>query len=225
MTPHLGPGGFVIIGAGGVGRETFDAATTSEVVDLLRGFLDDAFSDNGRDPASGLPAPLLGGIDLLSELDVGYVIAVGSGVVRRRLVDRIESSAGATTSAPCSVVDAAATIGSSNTVGDGALLLPGARLSNAITLGIHVQVHVNAVVGHDVTLSDYVSVFPNATIGGAVQVGEAATIGSGATVLPGVTIGGGATIGAGAVVVSDVAAGDTVVGVPARSLGRPEGTT
>jgi UDP-2-acetamido-3-amino-2,3-dideoxy-glucuronate N-acetyltransferase len=47
-----------------------------------------------------------------------------------------------------------------------------------------------------------------------------ASLGSGAVVLAGVRIGAGALIGAGAVVTRDVAAGETVAGVPARLLGR-----
>ena len=43
-------------------------------------------------------------------------------------------------------------------------------------------------------------------------------IGSHAVVLPGMKIGAGATIGAGAVVVKNVAAGETVFGVPAVRL-------
>jgi acetyltransferase-like isoleucine patch superfamily enzyme len=49
-------------------------------------------------------------------------------------------------------------------------------------------------------------------------VRRGASIGSGATILCGVTIGEDAMIGAGAVVTHDVAPGETVVGVPARSL-------
>ena len=49
-----------------------------------------------------------------------------------------------------------------------------------------------------------------------------ASIGSGATILCGVEIGEGAVIGAGAVVTRDVAAGDTVVGNPARALVRSD---
>jgi acetyltransferase-like isoleucine patch superfamily enzyme len=44
-----------------------------------------------------------------------------------------------------------------------------------------------------------------------------ASIGSGAVILGGIRIGEGALVGAGAVVTRDVAAGDTVAGVPARS--------
>lgn len=49
-------------------------------------------------------------------------------------------------------------------------------------------------------------------------VERGASIGSGATVLCGVRIGAGALVGAGAVVTRDVAAGETVAGVPARVL-------
>ena len=70
---------------------------------------------------------------------------------------------------------------------------------------------------------------PRATAGGQLQteqdwavvptrVRRGASIGSGATILCGVTIGEDAMIGAGAVVTRDVAAGETVAGVPARLL-------
>jgi acetyltransferase-like isoleucine patch superfamily enzyme len=49
-------------------------------------------------------------------------------------------------------------------------------------------------------------------------VGNGASIGSNATILCGLTIGEGAMVAAGAVVTKDVAAGQTVVGVPARPL-------
>ena len=55
---------------------------------------------------------------------------------------------------------------------------------------------------------------------GAGTVGDAATIPLRGSVTPLSRIGEGSTVGAGAVVVRDVPAGDTVGGVPARSLKR-----
>jgi len=49
------------------------------------------------------------------------------------------------------------------------------------------------------------------------RVDDRAAIGSGAVVLAGVRIGSGALVGAGAVVTRDVAPGEVVVGMPARS--------
>ena len=140
---------------------------------------------------------------------VDYVLAIGDGEVRRRLDERLRG-----VGRPCGVLDAAASVGSDNEIGVGVVLLPGARLSNRIRVGRHVQLHVNGVVGHDSVLDDFVSVFPSATIGGSVRLEAGVTVGSGATVLPGRTIGAGAFVGAGAVVVDDVEPGMTVVGVP-----------
>lgn len=205
----------VIVGAGGVGREVFDAALSAPPADrtvVVRGFVDDA--DLTPEQAGGLPAPLVGSLDVLADGDVDYVLAIGDGDIRRRLDARLSRVGGR----PRDVIDVSATVGSRNQVGAGVVLLPGARLSNGITLGRHVQIHVNGVVGHDSVLGDFVSIFPSATIGGSARVGDGVTVGSGATVLPGRTIGAGAFVGAGAVVVDDIEPGVTVVGVPAVRL-------
>jgi maltose O-acetyltransferase len=54
--------------------------------------------------------------------------------------------------------------------------------------------------------------------GRPVRIGSDVWIGGGAIILPGVTIGDGAVIGAASVVTRDVAAGQTVVGNPARRV-------
>jgi len=49
-------------------------------------------------------------------------------------------------------------------------------------------------------------------------LGEGVNVGAGAKILGGLTVGDNANIGANAVVVHDVAAGVTVVGIPAKPL-------
>lgn len=97
-----------------------------------------------------------------------------------------------------------------------------------------VSIEDEVFIGHGVMFTN--DKFPRATTDdGCLQgpsdwtvevtrVGRRASIGSNATILCGVSIGEGATIGAGAVVTRDVAPGDVVAGVPARSVrfgGRP----
>jgi acetyltransferase-like isoleucine patch superfamily enzyme len=54
----------------------------------------------------------------------------------------------------------------------------------------------------------------------SIVLGDNVWVGANAVILGGVTIGDGAIVGAGAVVTHDVLPGQTVVGVPARPIGR-----
>jgi serine O-acetyltransferase len=99
-------------------------------------------------------------------------------------------------------------------IGDPVVMAPGVYLA-------HGQVVIDGLVEIDRNTV----IFPWVTIGlraGNVTgptVGANVTIGSGAKIVGPVTIGLGAKVGANAVVVDDVAAGVTVVGIPARVAG------
>jgi acetyltransferase EpsM len=116
------------------------------------------------------------------------------------------------------VVHSAATVSPSARLGPGTLVGAGAVVQAGVVAGRHVIVNSGAVVEHDVVLGDFTHVGPAAAIGGGARVGAKVFIGLGARVRDHVTIGDGVTIGMGAVVVADVAAGRSVVGVPARAL-------
>lgn len=133
---------------------------------------------------------------------------------RRALVERLGVSSFATLAHATAIVAPSAALAEGAFVAAGAALNPGARV------GRHAIVNTGAILEHDVVLGDFAVVSPGAVLGGGVVVGEDAFIGLGARVRDHVTIGAGATVGMGAVVVRDVAAGETVVGNPARAVER-----
>ncbi|MCE9623102.1 MAG: NeuD/PglB/VioB family sugar acetyltransferase [Actinomycetia bacterium] len=203
----------VIIGAGGFGREVLDIVEAANLSRLSYEFV--GFIDDGNVPADLLERRgqrLLGPTAVVPEINAQFVIGIGLGAIRERLDQQLKGSE------PLSIplVHPAATIGSDVRLGDGVIIAAGCRVTTHISLGRHVNLHVNSTIGHDVVIEDFGSVFPGAIVSGGVLIGRAATIGTGATVLPGITVGAGAMVGAGAVVTRDVPPNVTVVGSPAR---------
>jgi sugar O-acyltransferase (sialic acid O-acetyltransferase NeuD family) len=203
-----------VVGAGGWGREVLDivgalAGDVSSEFELV-GVLDDAPSCSEILARRGVDH--LGSADLVHDVCDRYVIAIGDGDLRRSIDHRI----GPGSAEPARLVHPRSWLGSLCSLAPGSVINVGATITTNVTIGRHGQVHANATVGHDAVIGDFVSVFPGATISGAAILEEGATIGTGANVLPGIRVGAGAMVGAGAVVVDDVAACETVVGVPAR---------
>ena len=126
------------------------------------------------------------------------------------------------------------------TIGDGTQIGTFVEIQRGASIGARCKIQSHTFICEGVTIEDRVFVGhgvvfvndkrPRATDeDGALQsaedwelletvIEEGASIGSGATILGGIRIGRDALVGAGAVVTRDVAAGETVVGNPARPL-------
>lgn len=215
------PERIVVIGAGGFGRETLDVleACIADGAPLeLVGVVDDGAREVDLDRLAARGIPFLGTEAAWLPVAAGderFVIAIGSPAIREKVAVRLtDAGLRATT-----LIHPRAVIGSQARIGTGVVVTSGVQISTNVGLGDHVHLNPASIVGHDAELMDFVSVNPGAIVSGNVVVESGVLLGAGSVVLQGLTVGAGATVGAAACVTKQVAAGTTVVGVPARELG------
>lgn len=194
-----------IIGAGGLGRETYDALLARKSGDVPQV----CFVD-GR-----LAGQIVRGLKVHSADSVAsgtFIVGIASTPIRRELAEDFKRRGLST----CNVIHPRSIIGPETTIGQGCIVLGQCLISSSVRVGNHVQLYYNATIGHDAVLEDYVTVLPGANISGSVTLEEGVTVGSGAVVLQNLRIGAGTFIGAGSVVTRDVPSNSVVMGVPGR---------
>lgn len=143
--------------------------------------------------------------------DASYTLGVGYPDRRRQASRLIQ---GIPAHGP--LVDPAAVVSPSVSLGPGVQVFWQASVAPRAAIGAHTLVSYGASVGHHSSIGEYSALMPGVRISGDVRVDVGVLIGSGAVVLQGLQIGAHAVVGAGAVVTKDVPAGATVVGAPAR---------
>jgi sugar O-acyltransferase (sialic acid O-acetyltransferase NeuD family) len=110
-------------------------------------------------------------------------------------------------------------------LGEGAILCPFVTLTSNIRVGKHFHANLYSYLAHDCLIGDYVTFAPGVMCNGNVVVEDHAYVGTGVIIKQGrpgqpLVIGRGAVVGMGAVVTKSIAPGVTVVGNPARVMGK-----
>lgn len=208
-----GPRLIAIYGASGFGREVLPLVRAQHGdKDSRIVFVDDTAADGDR---------VLAFDDFLreSEQDKYFVIAIANSAIRERLAKRC-LDAGV---APLDVRAANVVTLDDVEIGEGAILCSFSHLTSTIRIGRFFHANNHSYVAHDCVVGDFVTLAPGAKINGNVHLDDHTYVGSGAVIKQGTPdrprrIGRGAVIGMGAVVTRDVAAGETVVGNPARPM-------
>lgn len=205
--------GVVIVGASGFGRETADVVEAMGVP--IIGVIDDSPSEINLERLRDRGLAFLGSTGAwLSEPThrTQYLIAIGDPRVRALVADKFDSAG----HIPFTAIHPSATIGSDSRIGLGSVICAGSRVSTNVTLGRHVHLNPNSVVGHDSYLNDFVSLNPMSNVSGECIIGRQTLIGAGATVLQQLRIGSDVLVGAAALVTRDAPDGVIAKGIPAK---------
>lgn len=202
----------VILGAGDLAEDLTDLIEQINAESARYNFL--GCLDNPSSPAAAQRSDILGGDDLLAELDARYVIAIASPTVRRRLDDHASTMG----RAPATLVHPNARVSSDARLGPGTVILAGVHLGRGVITGRHTQINVAATIGHRCVLGDYVTLNPQAGLGANCRLGDGVTVGIGSVAMQGTTVGANSTIAAASGATRDIPADATAIGVPARIL-------
>jgi sugar O-acyltransferase (sialic acid O-acetyltransferase NeuD family) len=202
----------LIVGAGGHAKVVI--ATLQAAGRTVCAVVDD---DTALAGTSILGVRIVGCVDSAKEYrESEAIVAIGDNHTRRAVVDRL-GLRWTTAIHPSAVVHPSAKVGPGTVVFAGAVVQPGARI------GSHAIMNTAATVDHDCVVGDFVHLAPGTHLGGNVTIGEGSFHGVGAVVLPNLKIGEWSVLGGGAVAVRSVPAGESVIGIPARPLGRVPG--
>ena len=208
----------IIIGAGGVGKETlFIIEEINKIKSTwnILGIIDDNEDLQGKN-INGYN--VLGKISYLNKYDKkknkpNLVIAISNYNVKKNIVEKLKDKFKFAT-----IIHPSVNIHNTVEIGEGTIIYSGVIMTTNINIGNHVLISPKCGIGHDSILKDYVSLYWNVNISGNDIIEEGVTIGSAATVIQGKKIGGGAIIGAGAVVIQDIISNTTNVGVPSKRI-------
>ncbi|TCO62682.1 NeuD/PglB/VioB family sugar acetyltransferase [Actinocrispum wychmicini] len=202
----------ILVGAGGLARETLAAARLSR--DVL-GFVDDNPDLHGR-IIDGLP--VLGSTDVIhSHPDAQVVLCTASSrdrTSRRRIAARLRLPA----ERYATVIHPSASLAPGVTIGHGSIVLAFVAVTAPQAIGAHVVIMPHVTITHDDSIASYATFAARVALAGGVTVGECAYLGSGALVREGLSIGDDSLVGMGAVVLEDVPPNEVWAGVPARPM-------
>lgn len=202
----------ILIAASGLAREVM-AMRQSQF--RVVGVLDDDPTLHGTDIGG---VPVLGGVELAAQLPGSFLVCVGAGSGRRRVVERLAES-GIGDERFATLVDDFAAVADNSLIGSGTVILAGTVLTADVIVGRHVVIMPNCTLTHDDIVDDFATLAAGVSVGGVVHIGAEAYLGMNASIRQRTSVGTGSTVGMGAVVLEDVPSGQVWAGVPAKELG------
>ncbi|MEQ1554449.1 MAG: NeuD/PglB/VioB family sugar acetyltransferase [Ferruginibacter sp.] len=206
----------LIIGAKGFAKEVLEIFHQQNKLDNIF-FYDDVTNDIGDKLYNFHILKSEKDVATLFKNDNRFTIGIGNPVTRAILYEKFLQLGGKF----ISTISPFAVIGNyGNVIEEGCNIMTGTIITNDVSIKRGCLINLNSTVGHDTTIGEFTELSPGVSISGNCIIGSFCNIGTNATILPKVVLGNNVIVGAGAVVVKDVADGETVVGIPAKSISK-----
>lgn len=209
----------LIVGAGGLGRETYQWAMDIQKQEKrweFIGYLDDDLQALDKYQQSDR---IVGTVDsYVPQPDEELICAIGEPDTKYQLYQSLLAKGAVFTT----IIHPTVLLPDAYDIGQDVIIGPGSIVSIDVTIGDCVVVNTLTVVGHDVIIEPGCIISDYCDIMGGVHLESQVFLGSGANILPGVTVGANARVGAGSVVLKKVKAKTSVFGNPARVIHSPK---
>lgn len=206
----------IIIGAGGVGKET--AMLIEEINHVnpswnLLGFVDD---DSTLDGKTVNDYTVLGRVEVLNHFDqeIFVICTISNPSIKKMVIQKIVN--------PklkfANLIHPNAVISKDIEMGEDIIIQAGCVITTNVKLGSHIQINPKCGIGHESTIMDYCSLYWNVHVSGNVTIEEGCVLGTNATVIQGLRVGAYSILGASANVIREVCPNSTMVGNPAKAI-------
>lgn len=200
----------LIIGAGGMARETYQIYKNNGRADEVFGFI--ISIPKTQKTVVGKRVYELKDITKLK--NVKKIIAGIGSPLRKHLISQLTQK-----KFPLdTLIDHTTQIGNNVKIGKGSVICANVVLTCDISIGDNVIINNGSIISHDDILEDYVTISTGVKIGGQVTIGRESFIGIGSTIINDISIGKNCFIGGGSVVVNNIPDNTLAYGNPAKNI-------
>ena len=206
----------IILGAGGMGRETCEVIEDAYVNNLsyrIKGFLSDV-PDALKNFEMNYP-PLIGSIkDYEIQDNDRFVLAIGDVAGRRKVAESILQRGGKF----LTLIHPTAKVFRTATLGQGVIIFPFAYVGADAVVGDFCLINSYAGCGHDVKLGAFSEQCPYSALSGGVETGEECFFGVHSVVAPKTKLGNRVVISQGSALQKSQLDDSLIVGVPGKKI-------
>lgn len=212
----------VIVGAGGMGRDTqwlIERINEEDLTYEILGYIDDGIKKDTV--VDGYK--VLGGMEVLEQYNdtqkLSVAFAIGNAKIRKKLAEKCLKNP--KLEYP-NLIDPSVISSKRVQLGMGNIICTSVIITTNIEIGNFNLICNRSIVGHDDTIGNYNTLYPGVLLSGDVHLKTQTEIGTGSQIIQGTNITDQVIAGAGSTIIRDIEEAGTYVGSPVRRVNYEE---